>query len=77
MRCHVVLDEKGQIVTAGYVQAPEPEAEDYPSPRAGPAVEEGQTVVELDVPGELVSLPVADLFARLQVDAVAKLAKGK
>ena len=55
----------------------EPEAEYYPAPRAGPVAEEGQTVVELDVPDELVRMPVADFVARLQIDAQAKLAKAK
>lgn len=77
MRCHVVLDKKGQVVAAGYMEVPEPEAEDYPIPRAGPEAEEGQTVVELDVPGELVRMPVADFVARLQIDAQAKLAKAE
>lgn len=83
MRCHVVLDKKGQVVAAGYMEVPEPEAllepeaEYYPIPRAGPEAEEGQTVVELDVPGELVRMPVADFVARLQVDAQAKLAKAE
>jgi hypothetical protein len=81
MRCHVVLDKKGQVVAAGYMEVPEPEAllepEDYPIPRAGPEAEEGQTVVELDVPGELVKMPVEDFVARLQVDAQAKLAKAE
>lgn len=83
MKCHVVLDEKGQIVAAGYVEVPEPEAllepeaEYYPILRAGPVAEDGQTVVELDVPDEHVRMPVADFVARLQVNAQAKLAKAE
>ena len=83
MKCYVVLDKKGQFVSAGYTEVPEPEAlfeaegEYYPIPRAGPEAEEGHTVVELDVPSEQVKMPVADFVARLQVDAQAKLEKAK
>jgi hypothetical protein len=83
MRCHVVLDKKGQVVAVGYVEVPEPEAllepeaEYRPIPTSGPEAEEGQTVVEVDVPGELARMPVADFVARLQVDAQAQLEKAK
>ena len=73
MKCHAVLDEKGQIVAAGYVELPEPEAYDYLSPRCGPMAEDGQTVVELEVPEEYAKLPLTDFIERLQVDAQAKL----
>jgi len=77
MKCHVVLDERGEIVSAGYIDQPEFEAHELLTPRAGPVPEPGQTVVELDVPAEHARLPLPDFLERLRVDVQAKLPEVK
>lgn len=81
MKCYVVLDKKGQLITAGFAAAPEPEAllraenEFQPELRAGPEAEDGQTMIKFDVPDEHARMPVADLVARLQVEAQARVTR--
>lgn len=73
MKCSVVFDKDGKIVSMGYSEPLELEAEDGLIARGGPVVEAGQTVVELYMPDEYARMPLADLFERVQVDAQAKL----
>ena len=75
MEIKVVLDRKGNIVSAIY-KTPR-EKEDVAEPSMGPVTEEGQTVVELGVPDTYASLPVSDFVERLHTDVQAKIAKLK
>jgi hypothetical protein len=72
MKRHVVFDKHGNIVSAGYLDRPAPEAYDYLTPRFGPVAGDGQTVAELEVPEEYAKLPLTDLVERLQVDVRAE-----
>ena len=72
MTCHVVFDRDGNIVSAGYLDRPAPEAYDYLTPRFGPVTGEGQTAAELDIPDEYEGLALRDVVERLQVDIKAK-----
>jgi hypothetical protein len=73
MKCQVILDKKGKIVTFGYMDQPElEENEEAPTLRSGPVAEKNQTLVELDMPEEYIRMPTADFIQRLQIDIRAK-----
>lgn len=74
MEVKVVLDKKGEIVSAIYRTKPIPEEYDKLKPHMGPVVEEGQTIVELAVPDEYASYPLPEFVERLTADVQAKLA---
>jgi len=73
MKCHVVYDKNGKIVSLGYEDLPpSPEAYDPQTPRFGPKAEADQTVAELEVPEEYARLSLTDITEQLQVDVQAK-----
>ncbi len=71
MKCNVVCDRNGKIVSVGYIDRPDLE-EDGVALRFGPAPETGQTVVELYAPDECATMPLEDLIERLQADLNAR-----
>lgn len=76
MKCHVIYDNSGKILSVGLIDWPELErAEERLTRRMGPVVEAGQTVVELHVPDEYARMPAADLTERLQADLVDRQQK--
>ena len=77
MEVQVVLDNKGKVVAAIYRPKPEPEEHDKPIPRAGPVIEDGQSLVELGIPDEYASYPLPDFVDRLTAEAEIKLAGAK
>jgi hypothetical protein len=72
MKCQVVFDKHGSIVSVRHLDLPVPEVYDYLAPRFGPIAGEGQTVAELKVPDLFEGLTLTDLVARLNVDVQAK-----
>ena len=75
MKCHIVLDKKGKIVSVSYMGLPKLEAKEGELPKFAPVPEPDQTVVELDVSDQYVELPPADLIERLQDDIQTKQKK--
>jgi hypothetical protein len=75
MKCRVIVDEKGKIVSVGYGDPPEPETEEALTLKSGPVVLENQRLVELDIPEKYMVMPTADLIQRLQIDIKAKRVK--
>ena len=75
MKCHIVLDKKGKIVSVSYMGQPKLEDKEGILPTFAPVPEPDQTVVELDVSDQYMELPPADLIERLQVDIQNKLKK--
>ena len=75
MKCHIVLDKKGKIVSVSYMGQPKLEDKEGKLPTFAPVPEPDQTVVELDVSDQYMELPPADLIERLQVDIQNKLKK--
>lgn len=73
MKTYVVHDKNRKIVSVGYVDRPELEAEEDGIPfRFGPVAEDGQTVVELYVADEFTKMPLADSIERVQAELEAK-----
>jgi hypothetical protein len=87
MRCHVVLDKEGKICAIAHMVEPKyPELEvsevkpgaaapDYPVIRGGPEAEDGQQVLEIDLPIEDIRSmkePTEAFMERLQADIQAK-----
>ncbi len=72
MKYKVVYDKQGNIVSAGYIDRPEPEIYDSQTPRFGPVAEEGQTVSEIEVPEEMAKLSLTDFVESLRVDIEAQ-----
>ena len=75
MDCQVVLDRKGNVIAAIYKSTSAPEIYDSKTPRVGPVVEDGQTVVEIGISEEQAKLPLEEFVGHLQIEAQAKLAK--
>ncbi|MCZ2808103.1 MAG: hypothetical protein O2V44_01965 [Candidatus Bathyarchaeota archaeon] len=73
MKCQVIVDTKGEIISVGYADPEENEEE--PTLRSGPEVEENQKLVEFDVPAEYAKLPTVDFIRRLQIDIQARSEK--
>ncbi len=75
MKCQVIVDEKGKIVSVGYGDPPELETEEALTLKSGPVVGENQRLVELDMPEKYMRMPAADLIQRLQIDIKDKMVK--
>lgn len=72
MKCHVVLDKEGRIVSVGYLDLPELEELDFKTPRFGPELEPDQTIVELDVENVYARLKPGEILERLHTDIRTK-----
>ena len=74
MKTYVVHDKNRKIVSVGYIDRPELEAEEDDIPfRFGPVAEDDQTVVELYVADEFTKMPLADSIERVQAELETKL----
>ena len=73
MKCKVILDKEGKIISIGY-DDPE-ETEETPTLKSGPVIEENQTVVELYAPETLKTMPTMDFIKQLQNDIRARSEK--
>ncbi|MEB3177864.1 MAG: hypothetical protein VKL59_02315 [Nostocaceae cyanobacterium] len=67
MKYHLVYDEQGNIISAGYMDMPMPEALDAMAPKFGPMPMEGQYVAEIEVPEEYAKLDMAEMISLLRV----------
>ena len=72
MKCSVVFDKEGKILSMGYSERPELEADDGLIARGGPVVEADQTIVELYVPDKYAKMPLREFIERVQADVKAK-----
>jgi hypothetical protein len=73
MKCIVVLDKNDKIVAAKRFDNPKFESYEIAIPQIVPVIKPDQTVVELDMPREYVSLPTEDFIDRLQIASEKKL----
>jgi hypothetical protein len=73
MKCYVVYDKQGNIISASYLDQPLTEEDDYETLRSEVVPEEDQTLVELEVPNEYTELSPTDFFDRLRIDLQTKL----
>lgn len=72
-RIQVIHDQQGTIIAAGYVDQPAAGANaQQRKATAVPIQEHGQSVAEVDVPGEFAQLELNALVSRLQYDVRAK-----
>jgi hypothetical protein len=67
MKYHLVYDEQGNIISAGYMDMPMPKALDAMAPKFGPMAMAGQYVAEIEVPEEYAKLDMAEMISLLQV----------
>ena len=69
MKCKVVLNEKGSIISIAYRDPKvEEESEEQPTLNSGPVIEENQKLVELDISEEYVRKPTAEIFRLIQTN---------
>jgi len=66
MRCVAVLDENNNILSAMCFDKPEFESFSPEIAMTYPIHEEGQTVIELDIPTEYAKLSAEGFFSRIQ-----------
>ncbi len=75
MRCMVVLDKNGKIVSTGCLDRPELMSTDYLTPRFGPVPAADQTVMELSIPDEYAGMHAEQFVQQIEFESRMMLQK--